>query len=69
MPPGKEMPCLAPMVIWGSQYSSIFLLIYIVYFNCNMSGTNKVVVVVFIDILVINYLSRYVAVTKYSVMF
>ena len=33
-----------------------------------MLGTNKVVVV-FIDILVINYLSRYVAVAKYSVMF
>ena len=48
----------------------MFLLIYIVYFICNMLGTNEVVVVVvFIDILVINYLSRYVAVTKYSVMF
>ena len=37
---------LAPMVTWGSKYSSIILLIHIVYLNCNMLGTNKVVVVV-----------------------
>ena len=35
------------MVIWGSLYSSIFLLIYILFITIvSCTGTNKVVVVV-----------------------
>ena len=41
------------MVIWGSQHSFIFLLINILYLNCNILGTNEVVVVVVVVVAVI----------------